>query len=106
MKFNITFGLPLDEARLETVIRVCQLEEDLLTFPEGVDTKIGQMGVTISGGQRARISLARACYSDADFFLLDDPLSSLDLNVARKVFTGCLKGFLREKGVILVTHRV
>ena len=106
VSFNITFGLPLDENRLSEVVRVCQLDEDLKSFPDGLDTKIGQMGVTISGGQRARISLARACYSDADIFLLDDPLSSVDLSVAQKIFTECIRGFLREKAIVLVTHRL
>ena len=64
------------------------------------------MGVTISGGQKARISLARACYSEADIFLIDDPLSCVDLAVAERLFSECIKIFLRDKAVILVTHRV
>ena len=79
---NILFGLPLNEDRLNDVLRVCQLEEDLTQMVNGLDTEIGERGVNISGGQRARISLARACYSDADIYLLDDPLSAVDPRVA------------------------
>ena len=101
---NILFGLPLDEERLSEVVRVCQLEEDLTQLANGLDTKIGERGVNISGGQRARISLARACYSEADIYLLDDPLSAVDPHVAKKIFTDCICRYLREKAVLLVTH--
>ena len=97
---NILFGLPLDEERLKEVVRVCQLEEDLTQLTNGLDTEIGERGVNISGGQKARISLARACYSDADIYLLDDP------HVAKKLFSQCIKGLLREKAVVLVTHQI
>ncbi len=83
---NILFGLPLDEKRLADVIKVCELREDLKMFARGLDTEIGERGVNISGGQKARLSLARACYSDADIFLLDDPLSAVDPHVAQKLF--------------------
>ena len=102
---NILFGLPLDEERLAEVIRVCQLEPDLAQLAHGIDTEIGERGVNISGGQRARISLARACYSDADIYLLDDPLSAVDPPVAEKLFSLCIQGLLREKAVLLVTHQ-
>ena len=101
---NILFGLPLDEERLREVVRVCQLEEDLTQLANGLDTKIGERGVNISGGQKARISLARACYSEADIYLLDDPLSALDPHVAKRIFSECIRGYLREKAVLLVTH--
>jgi ABC-type multidrug transport system fused ATPase/permease subunit len=65
---------------------------------------IGERGINISGGQKARISLARALYSDADIMLLDDPLSAVDPEVANKIFHECIKGFLKPKLVVLVTH--
>ena len=85
---------------------MCQLEEDLSQLVSGLDTEIGERGVNISGGQRARISLARACYSDADIFLLDDPLSAVDPRVAHNIFSQCIRGYLREKAVLLVTHQL
>lgn len=70
----------------------------------GINTVIGEKGITISGGQKARISLARAVYSNADIILLDDPLSAVDPNVANQIFTKCIRGALKDKLVILVTH--
>jgi len=72
----------------------------------GVDTVIGERGVNISGGQKARISLARAVYSDADIVLLDDPLSAVDPEVSNRIFDECIKGALSDKLVILVTHQL
>ena len=62
--------------------------------------------MNVSGGQRARISLARACYSNADIYLLDDPLSAVDSRVVKKIFENCILGFLKNKAVLLVTHQV
>ena len=103
---NILFGLPLDQVRLAEVLEVCELKEDMRILQRGLDTHIGERGVNISGGQRARISLARACYSNADIFLLDDPLSAVDPQVAERLFEKCIRGFLREKAVVLVTHQL
>ncbi len=87
-------------------MRVCQLKDDLVTMPTGLDTLIGERGVNISGGQRARIGLARACYSRAQIFLLDDPLSAVDSKVAARIFGECIRGLLREKTVVLATHQL
>jgi len=59
-------------------------------FALGENTTIGERGVNISGGQKARLSLARAIYSDADIYLLDDPLSAVDPQVANDIFTNCI----------------
>jgi len=83
---------------------VSQLKRDVKIFSNGIDTVIGEKGVNISGGQKARISLARAVYSNADIMLLDDPLSAVDPEVANKIFDECIKGALQDKVVILVTH--
>ena len=106
LQSNILFGLPLDEKRLDEVIKACQLTHDLALFPKGLNTIIGERGLNISGGQKARISLARACYSDADLYLLDDPLSAVDPRVAKRLVTQCFKGYLSQKTVILVTHQL
>lgn len=78
IKNNITFGLPADKEKLKNAIRVAQLNQDIEIFGRGIETVIGERGINISGGQKARISLARAVYSDADIILLDDPLSAVD----------------------------
>ncbi|CAB3987603.1 multidrug resistance-associated 4-like, partial [Paramuricea clavata] len=83
---NILFGLPYNEKLYAEVITACQLEKDFKTFPQNDLALIGEHGATVSGGQRTRIALARATYSQADIYLLDDPLSSLDVNVAENVF--------------------
>ena len=83
---NILFGLPYEEKLYTETIRACQLENDLKIFPQQDLAVIGEHGATVSGGQRTRISLARAVYSQADIYLLDDPLSSLDAKVAENVF--------------------
>ena len=72
----------------------------------GLDTQIGERGVNVSGGQKARISLARACYSQADIYLLDDPLSAVDSRVAKNIFQDCIRGYLESKTVLLVTHQI
>ncbi|KAI5646233.1 ABC transporter transmembrane region domain-containing protein [Phthorimaea operculella] len=103
---NITFGLSYDAARYRKVCDVCCLTPDFKQFPYGDLSLVGERGVSLSGGQRARINLARAVYRDADVYLLDDPLSAVDANVGRQLFEGCINGYLKGKTVILVTHQV
>lgn len=71
---NVLFGSPYDENKYKKVLHVCALEKDLQLFPFGDQTIVGDRGVSLSGGQKARINLARALYTDADIYLLDDPL--------------------------------
>jgi len=78
-------------------LKASQLERDLQIFGKGLNTVIGERGVNISGGQKARISLARAIYSNADIVLLDDPLSAVDPEVANKIFEECILGVLKDK---------
>lgn len=78
---NILFGTPYDEERYKAVIHACALEADIASFVAGHDTQIGERGVTLSGGQKARLSLARAVYRKASVYLLDDPLSAVDTKV-------------------------
>ncbi|OQR85427.1 multidrug resistance-associated protein 1 [Achlya hypogyna] len=101
---NILFGKPYDRALYRKVLDACALTSDLAALPAGDRTEIGQKGINLSGGQKARISLARACYSDADIFLLDSPLSAVDAIVASEIFSKCFLGLLSQKTVLLVTH--
>ncbi|KAI8617891.1 P-loop containing nucleoside triphosphate hydrolase protein [Chytriomyces sp. MP71] len=101
---NITFGRDLDETRLKEAIKCTSLESDLAIMPAGIKTVLGEKGTSISGGQKTRISLARAVYSQADVFLFDDPLSSLDAKVSRAVFNDCFKKALKGKTIMLATH--
>ncbi|KAE8751049.1 ABC-transporter, subfamily C member 03 [Frankliniella occidentalis] len=103
---NILFGLPMDKQRYKEVVRVCALEDDFKQFPRGDKTQVGEHGHSLSGGQRARINLARAVYRRADIYLLDDPLSAVDTHVGRHLFDDCISGFLAGKVVILCTHQL
>ncbi|XP_034235532.1 probable multidrug resistance-associated protein lethal(2)03659 [Thrips palmi] len=103
---NITFGLPMEKKRYNEVVKACALEEDFKQFPRGDKTQVGEHGHSLSGGQRARINLARAVYRRADVYLLDDPLSAVDTHVGRHLFDDCINGFLAGKIVILCTHQL
>ncbi|XP_019616414.1 PREDICTED: multidrug resistance-associated protein 4-like [Branchiostoma belcheri] len=103
---NILFGRPYDEHAYEKTIQICALVKDLKLLPHGDMTLVGDKGVTLSGGQKARINLARAVYHDADVYLLDDPLSAVDTHVGRHLFDRCIQGALRNKPRILVTHQL
>ena len=103
---NILFQLPYEESRFHKVLADTCLDSDVLTMPAGVDTEIGEKGINLSGGQRARLSLARALYSDSDVFLLDDPLSAVDATVGRRLCDTILElSRKRGKTVILATHQ-
>ncbi|KAH9130242.1 hypothetical protein LEN26_008716, partial [Aphanomyces euteiches] len=105
LKNNILFDSPYDEEAYHQVLAACQLEDDLSMLPLGDETEIGERGINLSGGQKARVSLARAMYHRrADVYLLDDPLSALDVHVANAVFEQSIKGLLRGKTTILVLN--
>ena len=103
---NIVFGMPFVEEKYNKIIEVCDLGRDLSSFSKHDQTEIGQRGVILSGGQRARVSLARAVYSDAEIYLLDDPLSAVDAKVGKHLFDRCIIEFLAERVRILVTHHL
>ena len=83
---NILFGMEFDDKRYQKVVEVCALQRDLKLMPFGDRTLVGEKGVSLSGGQKARINLARAVYRNADICLLDDPLSAVDTAVAEHIF--------------------
>ena len=103
---NIVFGKQFNQEKFNKIIDVCNLGKDIESFPNRDLTEIGQRGVILSGGQRARVSLARAIYSDADIYLLDDPLSAVDAKVGKHLFDRCIKDFLAGRVRIMVTHQV
>lgn len=95
VKRNILFTEELDDKRYRNVLHVCALERDLELFPHGDETIVGDRGISLSGGQKARINLARAVYKNADIYLLDDPLSAVDAHVGKHIFEKCIKEFLK-----------
>ncbi|XP_026726077.1 multidrug resistance-associated protein 4-like [Trichoplusia ni] len=103
---NIIFGLPYDVQKYKEVCKASSLLPDFKQFPYGDLSLVGERGVSLSGGQRARINLARAIYREADIYLLDDPLSAVDANVGRQLFDGCIKGYLGGRTCVLVTHQI
>jgi ATP-binding cassette, subfamily C (CFTR/MRP), member 4 len=106
VKHNIVMGRPFDETRFQQVLLACCLDDDVTRFPDGVDTYIGERGINLSGGQKARIGLARACYIQADVVLLDDVLSAVDSKVGAQIVERCILGLLRDKTRVLVTHQL
>ncbi|KAL4483821.1 hypothetical protein ABPG72_006196 [Tetrahymena utriculariae] len=103
---NILFGSQYDKQWYDHVAKNCCLLQDFNQMDQGDLTVIGERGVNLSGGQKARICLARAVYSKSDLYLLDDPLSAVDSKVAKELFYSCIKGVLKNKTVILVTHQI
>ncbi|CAH1104965.1 unnamed protein product [Psylliodes chrysocephalus] len=106
MRQNITFGAEYDKKRYNDVVKACALEKDFKQFAQGDLTIVGERGASLSGGQKARINLARALYRDSDIYLLDDPLSAVDIHVSKHLFDKCINGYLANKTRILVTHQV
>uniref|UniRef100_A0A8C8HLH4 Multidrug resistance-associated protein 4 n=1 Tax=Oncorhynchus tshawytscha TaxID=74940 RepID=A0A8C8HLH4_ONCTS len=106
IRSNILFGKELHPQKYEKVLRACALQRDMELLPDGDLTVIGDRGATLSGGQKARVNLARAVYQDADIYLLDDPLSAVDAEVGRHLFEQCICGILKNKPRILVTHQL
>ncbi|KAJ3295553.1 hypothetical protein HDU79_008900 [Rhizoclosmatium sp. JEL0117] len=103
---NILFGAPFDEARYKEVIKVCSLERDLTLFADGDQSEIGEKGVTLSGGQAARVGLARAVYANRDILLLDDPLAAVDSHVGKHLLEKCILEYCKNKTVVLITHQL
>uniref|UniRef100_A0A6I8RP40 ATP binding cassette subfamily C member 3 n=1 Tax=Xenopus tropicalis TaxID=8364 RepID=A0A6I8RP40_XENTR len=108
LKDNILFGRAANEKNYKKVLEACALVTDLEVLPGGDQTEIGEKGINLSGGQKQRVSLARAVFSNADVYLLDDPLSAVDAHVAKHIFDNVIgpDGLLRGKTRVLVTHGI
>ncbi|XP_029387255.1 multidrug resistance-associated protein 7 isoform X4 [Mus pahari] len=102
---NILFGKTFDAQLYREVVEACALNDDLSILPAGDQTEVGEKGVTLSGGQRARIALARAVYQEKALYLLDDPLAAVDADVANHLLHRCILGVLSHTTRLLCTHR-
>ena len=102
---NIVFGQPYEEHKYAKIIEACALTEDIQRFPDSDKTVVGERGEVLSGGQQARVSLARAVYADGDLYLLDDPLSAVDFKVGQHIFDKCIKDLLGDKTRLLTSHQ-
>ncbi|VVB03655.1 unnamed protein product [Arabis nemorensis] len=103
---NILFGLPMVRDKYNKVLNVCCLEKDLQMMEFGDRTEIGERGINLSGGQKQRIQLARAVYQECDVYLLDDVFSAVDAHTGSDIFKKCVRGSLKGKTILLVTHQV
>ncbi len=109
LRDNVLFDKEWAPVKYQQVLSACALESDLATLTSGDLTEIGENGINLSGGQKQRVSLARAVYSDADVYLLDDPLSAVDAHVGKHIFDQVISnetGLLRDRTRVLVTHNV
>ncbi|KAK3715700.1 ATP-binding cassette transporter yor1 [Vermiconidia calcicola] len=106
VKQNIVFGKDYDRRWYNGVIDACALRPDLEMLPSGDLTEIGERGITVSGGQKQRLNIARAIYFDADIILMDDPLSAVDAHVGRHIMDNAICGLLKDKCRILATHQL
>ncbi|KAJ2824183.1 hypothetical protein IWW50_003448 [Coemansia erecta] len=108
LRDNILFGSQFDQGFYDRVIDACALRQDLEMLPGGDMTEIGEKGINLSGGQKARVSLARAVYARADVYILDDPLAAVDAHVGKHIFTHVLgpQGMLKSRARILITNAV
>lgn len=103
---NVLFGSELDIEKYEQVISACSLASDISLLPAGDKTEIGERGITLSGGQKARVNLARAVYALCDIILMDDVLSAVDAKVGKDIMNNCMLGLLGNKTRILATHQL
>ncbi|KAI9249020.1 multi drug resistance-associated protein MRP [Sporodiniella umbellata] len=108
LRDNIVFGHRWDPVFYDKVLEACSLKSDIAILNGGDQTEIGERGINLSGGQKARVSLARAIYARADIYLLDDPLSAVDAHVGRHIFDHVIgpDGILKNKARLLVTHGI
>lgn len=106
VKENILFGKEFDRRWYDQVIDACALRPDLEMLPNGDETEIGERGITVSGGQKQRMNIARAIYFNSDIVLMDDPLSAVDAHVGRHIFDNAICGLLKDKCRILATHQL
>jgi ABC-type multidrug transport system fused ATPase/permease subunit len=103
---NVLFGKKYDEAWYNQVIDACALAPDFEILPNGDQTEIGERGITVSGGQKQRLNIARAIYFNAELVLMDDPLSAVDAHVGRHIMDKAICGLLKDRCRILATHQL
>ncbi|XP_033734825.1 multidrug resistance-associated protein 7-like [Pecten maximus] len=103
---NVLFGSQFDSKKYAEILDAVSLQKDIQILPAGDKTEVGENGVTLSGGQKSRLALARAIYQDKDVYLLDDPLAAVDSHVAQHIYDKCIMGLLQKKTRILCTHHV
>jgi ATP-binding cassette subfamily B protein len=102
---NITLYKSYEKSEISKVIKICQLEKDISTMPKGLDTIIGNKGMSISGGQRQRISLARSLLKRPEIIIMDDSTNQMDLNTEKNFWDLFFKEF-KDITLIYVTHRI
>ena len=103
---NIAFGrIEAKDQEIEEAARIAQIYDEIMEFPEGMNTVIGEKGITLSGGQRQRVAIARALLMNPPIFILDNALSSVDIQTEERILEG-LEKFLQGKTTILITHRI
>ncbi len=103
---NILFGKEYNRKWYDEVVDACALRADLDMLPHNDQTEIGERGITVSGGQKARLNIARAIYFNSDIMIMDDPLSAVDAHVGRHIFDNAICGLLKNKCRILATHQL
>lgn len=106
VKENILFGKPYDQEMYNFSLKSSCLEADLELLENGDETLVGERGITLSGGQKARMALARALYANGDIYLLDDPISAVDAKVAKEIYEKVILRLSKEKTMILATHQI
>ena len=103
---NILFGKQYNSTLYNKVLDVCALVPDLKLFPAGDATEIGERGINLSGGQKMRVALARALYSEAQIYIFDDPLAAVDANVSRFIWNNAVLTFLKGKTILMTTNAI
>ena len=105
LRENILFGEKYNRARYKEVIEVCGLKQDIENFDEGDQIMIGERGINLSGGQKTRVGLARAVYSQSDIILLDCPLAAVDSHVGDHIFNKCILEYLKNRCRLFATNQ-
>ena len=106
LRSNITFGETFDVVRYNQIVKACSLEQDIQTFEGGDQIMIGERGINLSGGQKTRVGLARACYAKSDIILLDCPLAAVDSHVADHIFNKCIIDLLKKRTRVFATNQI
>lgn len=103
---NILFGKEFEENKYKEAIFYSSMVDDIEVMSHKDQTQLGEKGINLSGGQKARISIARALYQDSEIYILDDPISAVDVNVGKHLVVNCFQKYLHNKTRVLITHAV